>query len=402
MASCSANLALARSGALCSASTASPTQQGGGNASWPRAAVPSPLHVRRARRGGGATRLQCSAHHIPSRLVGTGSSVPQQTLTNRDLEKLVETSDDWISSRTGIRERHVMTPDQNLTDFAVEASRQALEMAGVSAEEVDLILLATSSPDDSFGGACLVQGALGATNAAAFDVTAACSGFVVGMITAHNYIQSGQFKTVLVVGADAMSRLVDWNDRNTCILFGDGAGAAVLQAGEEGATIDGEQVGVLGFKLRSRGADNGKLTTCYSSGKLESASSALGGSFEISQGAYDPLHMNGSEVFKFAVRAVPEILTAAAENAGVEMANVDHFVLHQANQRILDAASDRLGVDKAKVASNLARYGNTSAASIPLALDETVRSGKVKPGHLIGMAGFGAGLTWGGIFVRWG
>ena len=290
-------------------------------------------------------------------------------------------------------------------------------MAGVSAADVDMVLLSTSSPDDLFGSACAVASQIGATKAVAFDLTAACSGFVLGLVTGSQFIRTGAAKNVLVIGADALSRYVDWRDRGTCILFGDGCGAVLLTAraggkGEGGGSGGGaggastsssssaSEDGLLGSSMASDGAGQKHLNALFAcdGGKALSADDA----FASGRGAYANIAMNGQEVFKFAVRAVPAVLTEALRQAGLEASDVDWLVLHQANQRILDAAATRLGVPHERVVSNLAEYGNTSAASIPLALDEAVRSGKIKAGDTLAIAGFGAGLTWAGAIVRWG
>jgi len=332
------------------------------------------------------------------RLVGTGSAVPKHVLTNSDLEKLVETNDEWITTRTGITQRHVMGPDESITQLGADAANKALEMAGVDASEIDLIILCTSTPDDLFGSACTIQAAIGAKNAAAFDLTAACSGFVMGLVNATHMMRGGNFRNVLVIGADALSRYVDWRDRSTCILFGDGCGAMVLSAVEGNCNM-------LGFDIRSDGVKNENLVASFFTNGLEEGATtnkATSESAASTMGSYQNICMTGSEIFKFAVRAVPQIVGSALKSAGLEVEHIDHLVLHQANQRIIDSASDRLGVPKERVVSNIAKYGNTSAASIPLALDEAVRSGAVKEGDVVAMAGFGAGLTWGSAICTWG
>jgi 3-oxoacyl-[acyl-carrier-protein] synthase-3 len=319
-------------------------------------------------------------------------------ISNEDLSKFVDTSDEWISVRTGIRNRRVLGEEESLTSLSVEASRKALEMAEVKPEEVDLLLLCTSTPDDLFGSAPQVQKLLGCHNALAFDLTAACSGFVLGLVTATRFIRGGGYKNVLVVGADALSRYVDWTDRGTCILFGDASGALLLQA----ATDD--QDSLLGFDLRSDGNGQKHLHVNVDAVADPSPSETNGSATfrKPSRATYECLQMNGKEVFKFAVRAVPQVVEGALHEAGLTGENIDWLLLHQANQRILDSVSDRLQIPASKVISNLANYGNTSAASIPLALDEAVRSGQVKVGDVVATAGFGAGLTWGSAIVRWG
>lgn len=311
----------------------------------------------------------------------------------------MDTNDEWINVRTGIRNRRVLSGDETITSLAVESSKRALEMANVKAEDVDLVLLCTSTPDDLFGSAPQVQRELGCSKALAFDITAACSGFVLGLVTATRFIKGGGFQNVLVVGADALSRYVDWTDRGTCILFGDAAGALVLQAASD------DQDGLLGFDFHSDGHGQKHLHALVDSmdGKtVKDGGTSNGAAFLPSRVSPAFLHMNGKEVFRFAVRCVPQTVAAALEEAGLSGSNLDWLLLHQANQRILDAVSEKLRIPPERVISNLANYGNTSAASIPLALDEAVRSGKVKPGHVIATAGFGAGLTWGSAIVKWG
>ncbi|PNW83774.1 hypothetical protein CHLRE_04g216950v5 [Chlamydomonas reinhardtii] len=328
-------------------------------------------------------------------LVGVGSSVPETFLTNDDLAKLVDTNDEWIVTRTGIKKRHVLGKGETLVQHAVISSKRALEMAGVDAKDVDLVLFATSSPDDVFGSACQVQAAVGASKAVAFDLTAACSGFVLAMVTASQYIRAGTFKTVLVVGGDALSRFVDWRDRGTCILFGDGCGAVLMRANPDPAAPPA----ILGMDMGSDGAGHKHLHCMFSGGGLKPHGEGEGPS---SHASYANIHMAGQDVFKFAVRTVPAVIDSALANANLPKESVDWLVMHQANQRILDAAAQRLGLPSERVVSNLASYGNTSAASIPLALDEAVRGGRIQPGDKLAMAGFGAGLTWAGAIVRWG
>jgi 3-oxoacyl-[acyl-carrier-protein] synthase III len=323
-------------------------------------------------------------------LVGSGSAVPPAQFSNDELSQIVETSDDWIRSRTGIGARRIAAPgDHSLVELAAAAAQKALESAGVAPESVDLIVLATSSADDLFGSAAQVQKAIGAGNAVAFDLTAACSGFVFGLVTASQFIRSGAYQTVLVIGADVLTRWVDWTDRGTCILFGDGAGAVVLKA----APIDN----LLGFSLHSDGGMNSSLNLPY-----RGDAKPLGDRVSVGQGRYTPITMNGQEVYRFAVKRVPEVIEKALFHAELTTADVDWMVLHQANQRILDAVADRLTIPRDRLISNLAHYGNTSAASIPLALDEAVRSGQIQVGQTIATAGFGAGLSWGAAVFRWG
>jgi len=326
------------------------------------------------------------------KLVGVGSSVPSTVLTNADLTQFVDTNDEWIESRTGIKQRRILGPGETLTQHAAAAGLRALEMAGIAPGDVDLVLVATSTPDDVFGTACGVQAAIGAKNAVAFDITAACSGFVLALVTAAQYVRCGTFRRVLIVGADAMSRLVDWRDRSTCILFGDGCGAVVMTASADGSCS------LLGVDMHSDGA-GGKSLNCLYTGP--GAKPFAEGGAASAAASYANVAMNGQEVFKFAVRSVPTVIEAAIERAGLTKGDVDWLVMHQANKRIIDAAAERLGLPPDRVVTNLERYGNTSAASVPLALDEAVRGGRIQPGDVIAMAGFGAGLTWASAIVRW-
>jgi 3-oxoacyl-[acyl-carrier-protein] synthase-3 len=322
-------------------------------------------------------------------ITGSGSAVPKTSLHNQELTQLVETSDEWISSRTGIRQRRLALPTESLSELAAAASREAITSAGITAADIDLILLATSTPDDLFGTACKIQAAIGATKAVAFDLTAACSGFVFGLVTAAQYIRTGVYQNVLLIGGDILSRWVDWQDRRTCVLFGDGAGAVVLQANESDR--------LLGFALKSDGTQNHHLNLAY-----QGTSQEILPNVNVTQGTYQPITMNGKEVYRFAAQKVPEIIDKALFEAKLTVDQVDWLLLHQANQRILDAVAQRLKIPDHKVISNLANYGNTSAASIPLALDEAVREGKIKTNDIIAASGFGAGLTWGAAIFQWG
>ena len=322
-------------------------------------------------------------------VIGSGSATPVRSLDNRGMSRVVETSDEWIASRTGIQQRKLASATESLTSLATTAAQQAMDMAGIAPTEVDLVVLATSTPDDLFGSASKLQASVGATNAFAFDLTAACSGFIFGMVTAAQFIRTGAYQTVLLVGADVLSRWVDWSDRRTCVLFGDGAGAVVLQAQERDR--------LLGFELRSDGTQNGCLTLAYTS-----QSQDLVDDVTVEQGTFKPIDMKGQDIYRFAVRQVPNVVSKALHRAELTVEDVDWLLLHQANQRILDAAAQRLNIPSEKVISNMAKYGNTSAASIPIALDEYVRQGKIKSGDIIASAGFGAGLTWGAAIFQWG
>ena len=323
-------------------------------------------------------------------LVGCGRALPAASISNDQLGERVETNDDWIRSRTGIGARRVAGPGETVTSLAAEAGRAALAHAGWGPDEVDLILLATSSPDDLFGTAPRVQAALGAHRAVAFDLTAACSGFLFALITAAQYIRGGTMQRVLVIGADQLSRWLDWDDRRTCVLFGDGAGALAVQA------CDPTGDGLVGFRMRSDGSRNACLTLAQ-----VAEHRPLVGDLSAQVGGFAPIHMNGQEVYKFAVREVPALLAELLEATDTAASDVDWLLLHQANQRILDAVADRFAMPAERVLSNLSAYGNTSAATIPLMLDEAVRDGRVAAGDLIASSGFGAGLSWGAALFRW-
>lgn len=318
----------------------------------------------------------------------------QESLPNSIFESLVDTNDKWISKRTGIRNRHVIKEGSSLKDLAIESAKQALESSGVAGEDIDLVIYASSTPDDLFGDAPGIAMAIGASKAAAFDLTAACSGFVYGMVTASQFLHSGTYKKVLVVGGDALTRYLDWTDRGTCILFGDGSGAVVMEA-----TDSAEESGMLGFALHSDGTRGCNLRLPYNN-KFEALSNEAGS--VVDQGSYGKMYMNGAEVYKFAVSEVPVVIAEALKNSGYTADDVDWLLLHQANIRIMEGAAEALGIPMSKVLKNIEEYGNTSAGSIPLALDEAVKSGKVKKGDIIAVAGFGAGLSWASAIIRWG
>ena len=324
------------------------------------------------------------------RLCGSGAAVPRLRVSNDDLSARVETSDEWIRTRTGIAARRVADETESLTSLAAAAGQQALENAGWDASSIDLILLATSSPDDLFGSAPKVQALIGAGSAVAFDLTAACSGFLFSLVTAAQYLRTGAMTRALVIGADQLSRWVDWDDRRSCVLFGDGAGAVAIEA------CPAENDGLLGFRLNSDGARGDCLTLAQTSERAE-----LLPGMSHQRGGYAPIGMNGQEVYKFAVREVPAILKQLLADTNTEAASIDWLLLHQANQRTIDAAADRLCIAADKVLSNLANYGNTSAATIPLMLHEAVSDGRIQSGQLIASSGFGAGLSWGAALLRW-
>ncbi len=323
-------------------------------------------------------------------LVASGSARAEQQISNDQLGERVETNDEWIRTRTGIQTRRICGPGQTLSSLSAEAGRQAIAMAGWEADSLDLVLLATSTPDDLFGSAPKVQALLGARQAVAFDLTAACSGFLFALITASQFLRTGAMRRVLVIGADQLSSWVDWDDRRSCVLFGDGAGALALEA------CPNESNGLLGFQMRT----DGSRGECLNVPQTEQRS-PLVGETSHQQGHYDPIRMNGQEVYKFAVREVPAILKTLLSETDTSADQIDWLLLHQANQRILDAVADRFAIPHSQVLSNLANYGNTSASTIPLMLDEAVRDGRIQPGHRIASSGFGAGLSWGAALLRW-
>ena len=321
---------------------------------------------------------------LRSVVTGVGGYLPERVVTNDDLAKRVDTSDDWIRERTGIRERREAAPDQPVSDLATSAARRALEAAGRTPADVDLIIVATTTPDLTFPAvATIVQRKLGCPIGIAFDVQAVCSGFVYALSVADGFTARGRSKCALVIGAETMTRLMDWTDRTTCVLFGDGAGAVVVEPGE--GQGDKSDRGLLGFALM---ADGTKQDLLYVDGGVSTNR----------QTGY--LRMQGNQVFRHAVVNISDAVHAAAKDAGVEVTDVDWFIPHQANQRILKGVAKRLGIDEAKVISTVAEHANTSAASIPLALDQGVRDGRIKPGQLLLMEAMGGGLTWGACVVR--
>lgn len=323
----------------------------------------------------------------PVGIVGIGSYVPEKVLTNADLEKIVDTTDEWITERTGIRERRIAAPDQATSDLAVEAGKRAMADAGISPEEVDIVVVATCTPDMPIAAtACIVQTKLGCSRAAALDLVAACSGFVYGIEMAAGLIASGVYKTALVIGAEALSRFTDYQDRNTCVIFGDGAGAVVLQTVPQG-------YGLLGTHL---GAEDGAELL-----KVHAGGSRCPATHETVENRQHYMVMNGNEVYKFAVKIMGEASMKALEDAGISPDKLDWLIPHQANIRIIQAAAKRLKMPMEKVIVNVDRFGNTSAASIPLAMDEAYRSGKLKQGDLMVVVGFGAGLTWAASVIKW-
>lgn len=307
-------------------------------------------------------------------ILGTGHYVPENVVTNKDMEKIVDTSDEWIRTRTGIEERRLAGDDIDTSDMAFFAAEQAIKEADISPEEIDLILVATVTPDSPFPSvANRLQDRLGVGNVASMDIGAACSGFMYGLVTAKQFIETKTYKKALVIGVEKLSKITNWEDRNTCILFGDGAGAAIIGEVSEGK-------GILSFELGSDG----------SCGK------------HLYQDENNHLIMNGREVFKFAVRQMPQSAINVIEKIGYTKEDVDYLIPHQANIRIMNAARERLGISEDKMATSVKKYGNTSSASIPIALSEEVKNGKVKDNDLVVMVGFGGGLTWGAIALRYG
>ncbi len=325
---------------------------------------------------------------LPIGIIGTGKYVPEKILTNADLEKMVETNDEWIVSRTGIRERHIAAPDQATSDLAYEAAIKAIETAGLTAADLDLIVVATITPDMSFPStACILQDKLGAKKAAAFDLSAACSGFVYALGAATSMLQMGMYKNALVIGADTLSRITDYTDRNTCVLFGDGAGAVVI--GEVG-----EGRGFKAFDLGAEGA-GGELL------KLPAGGSRTPASANTLEAKQHFIQMSGREVFKFAVKVMNTATVDVLNKAGMSKDEIDLFIPHQANVRIINSAMERLNLTEDRVMINVQKYANTSAASIPLALVEAVEEGRIKEGDKVVMVGFGGGLTWGASVIVW-
>jgi 3-oxoacyl-[acyl-carrier-protein] synthase III len=322
---------------------------------------------------------------IRSQIVGVGAYLPANAVTNAELATRVDTTDEWIRERTGIRQRHIAVEGEKTSDLALQAARNALAHAGMDANELDLIVCATTTPDETFPAtATTLQARLNMNHGAAFDVQAVCSGFVYGMAVADNFIKGGMAKTVLLVGAETMSRLMDWTDRTTCVLFGDGAGAVIIQAREgEGTNAD-------------RGILNSKL---FSDGRLHDLLYVDGGPSSTRTTGY--LRMQGKEVFRHAVTNISAAIVASCSEAGVAISDIDWFIPHQANQRILDGTARKLGIDPAKVVTTVALHGNTSAASVPLALATAVADGRIKKGQLVLMEAMGGGFTWGASLVRW-
>lgn len=324
----------------------------------------------------------------PVALTGVGKGLPESVITNNDLEKLVDTSDEWIVSRSGIKERRVVSGNETAASLATKAANEALAFAGVDAKEVDLVICATSLPDKLYPStACEVQFAIGASNAAAFDLVAACSGLIYGMKVANNFIATGEYKNVLVIGVDLHSRFVNWTDRTTCVLFGDGAGALLLQRAEDG------QNDILGIDINADGRKASELKI-----PLAGSNCPL---VEKNTQELQHVSMNGREIYKFAVNTVPEAITKLLSKINLTLNDVDKYLLHQANIRIIQAISEKLNENSDKFYANLHKYGNTSSASIAIALTDAVEENQVNSPSILVMSGFGAGLTWGTAVVKW-
>lgn len=320
-------------------------------------------------------------------ILGTGHAYPSGVLTNADLEKIVDTNDEWITSRTGIKQRRKAADHEYTSQFAVKAGKQALERAGIDAKEIDIIICATTTPDQILPSTgCLIQRELGCDNAAGMDLFAACSGFLYGLTMVESMIRTGQIRYALVIGAEVLTKYVDYTDRATCVIFGDGAGAAVIGAVPEGK-------GILATKIRSDGRYEEQLFAPGGGTKLGTTHKTIDNGMHF-------FKMKGNELFKVAVRSMAEISLEMLVKAGYTVEDVDLVVPHQANQRITDAVASRLGVPEEKVYSNIAQHGNTSSASIPIALDECLQSGKIKAGDLVLLTAFGGGVTWGGTVIR--
>lgn len=329
-----------------------------------------------------------SREFINAGIAGIGIYVPDRILTNAELAKMVDTSDEWIRSRSGIRERRIASTEEATSDLAVVAAERALADAGVAPEKVDLVIVATNTPDMFFPAtACLVQDRIGAKNAGAFDLAAGCTGFVYAMAVGSQFIAAGSCSTVLVIGSETLSRMINWEDRTTCVLFGDGAGAVVLKPASENS-------GILAFKLWSDGGGGPHLL-------LPAGGSRRPATRETVDGRLHFIYMNGHEVFKFAVRAMGKVAEEVLAAAGLKKSDLNFFIPHQANIKIIEAVAKRMGLPMEKVLANVDRYGNTSTASIPLALEEALCCGRIKKGDHIVMVGFGAGLTWGGVAMKW-
>lgn len=320
-------------------------------------------------------------------VAGLGASLPEKVLTNQDLEKMVDTSDEWITTRTGIKTRRIAREDEPSSKFAIEAARMAIEDAGMKPTDIDVVIVATVTPDMMFPSTgCIVSSTLGMGEIPAFDISAACSGFLYAMNIADSFIRSGKFNTALIIGVETLSKITDWEDRNTCVLFGDGAGAAVLTRSEE--------EGILGIEIRSDGSKGNLLY-------MPAGGSRMPASIETVKKRLHFIKMNGREVFKHAVTKMPAISKEVLDKAGISVDEVSLFIPHQANQRITVSTGERLGIDPSRVYSNIERYGNTSAASIPIAWWEAYSKGMIKENDIILLAAFGGGFTWAAAVIKW-
>ncbi|MBS4536087.1 ketoacyl-ACP synthase III [Clostridium sp. D2Q-14] len=321
-------------------------------------------------------------------IIGTGSYVPDKILTNKDLEKIVDTSDEWITSRTGIKERRILDKDKSTSYMAEKAAKKAIESSGLNREDIDMIIVTTVTPDMAFPStACIVQEKLGLKNAAAFDLEAACTGFIYGLSVGYSFIKSGLYENILIISADSLSKITDWEDRNTCVLFGDGAGAAVLSKVKDGR-------GLLSIDIGADGG-GGELLTQPAGGSLKPAS------IDTVKNKLHYIKMEGNSVFKFAVKIMVDSSRKVMRKVGMNIDDINYLIPHQANMRIIESASKRLKIDSDKVCLNLDKYGNMSSSSIPVALDEAVRDGKIKENDNVLLVGFGGGLTWGATLIKW-
>lgn len=326
-------------------------------------------------------------NRVYAKVSGTGSYLPDSVLTNSDLEKIVDTSNEWIVTRSGIRERRIAHKDEATSDLATKAALNACRDAGISPSDVDLIIVSTVTPDMIFPStACIVQKNIGAYNAAAFDVEAACTGFIFGVTIASQFIENGFYRNALVIGADILSRITDWEDRSTCVLFGDGAGAIVLSASNE--------PGVLSSYIASDGKGSNYLFCPAGGSRLPASHDTIDKKLHF-------INMDGSEVFKFAVKALPDAVKKAAEKSGTEIGDINWLFPHQANIRIIESAAKKLGIPEERVAVTIDKYGNNSSATIPIAIDNYSRDSRLKFGDTLALVGFGGGLTWGASLIKW-
>ena len=333
---------------------------------------------------------EINSNQIGVSFKGSGSYVSDQILTNHEISNKVDTSDEWIKSRTGISQRRISDLKDDVVEMGYRSALAAIQMTDWDIETIDLIVLATSTPNDLFGSAPSIQAKLGAHNAVAFDLTAACSGFLFALITASQFLKGGFYKRAIVIGADQLSSFVDWNDRRSCILFGDGAGAIAIEATNQSDNF-------FGFDMRTDGERG-----CFLNLPLKDNIDSIIDDINFLSGGFSPIQMNGQEVYKFAVKEVPIILDKLFKKTNYSSDKVDWLVLHQANQRILDSVGDRLKIPREKILSNLEKYGNTSAATIPLMMDEAIRNHSIKQNDIIAISGFGAGLSWGAALIKWG